>query len=190
MNRSARVRGKRQQKANRATRASEPRRLASKAPRKAGTKRKSGARAAKPIAARVGDEVGVVLLSGGNPQIAKADGDAPVQAYIAAMPGWKHGIGKQLDALIERVVPDVRKAVKWNSPFYGVAGHGWFLTFHVFTRYVKVTFFRGTSLRPVPPGASKHKDVRYLDIHEGDELDEKQIASWVKQAAALPGFLE
>ena len=131
----------------------------------------------------------VVLLSGGNPQIAKADGDAPVQAYIAAMPGWKRGVGERLDALVARTVPGVRKAVKWNSPFYGVEGQGWFLSFHVFTRYVKVTFFRGTSLRPVPPGASKGKDTRYIDIHEGDELDEAQMANWVKQAAALPGFL-
>ena len=130
-----------------------------------------------------------VLLSGGNPQIAKADGDAPVQAYIAAMPGWKRAVGKRLDALITRTVPNARKAVKWNSPFYGVEGQGWFLSFHVFTRYVKVTFFRGASLRPVPPGASKQKDVRYLDIHEDDEIDEAQLASWVKQAAALPGWV-
>jgi hypothetical protein len=128
-----------------------------------------------------------VLLSGGNPQIAKADGDAPVQAYIAAMPGWKRDVGTRLDALIERAVPNVRKAVKWNSPMYGIDGRGWFLSFHVFTRYVKVTFFRGASLRPVPPGASKHEDVRYLDIHEG-ELDDAQVAAWVKQAAALPGW--
>ena len=131
----------------------------------------------------------VVLLSGGNPQIAKADGDAPVQAYIAAMPGWKRDLGTRLDALIVQAVPGVRKAVKWNSPFYGTEGRGWFLSFHVFTRYVKVAFFRGTSLRPVPPGASKGKDTRYIDIHEGDELDEAQMANWVKQAAALPGFL-
>ena len=131
----------------------------------------------------------VVLLSGGNPQIAKADGDAPVQAYIAAMPGWKRDLGERLDALIARNAPDVRKAVKWNSPFYGIEGQGWFLSFHVFTRYVKVTFFRGASLRPVPPGASKHKDVRYLDIREGDELDEAQMGCWVKQATGLPGFL-
>jgi hypothetical protein len=127
------------------------------------------------------------LLAGGNPQIAKADGDAPVQAFIAAMPGWKRDVGRRLDALIVRNVPEVRKAVRWNSPFYGVEGQGWFLGFHVFTRYVKVTFFRGTSLRPVPPGASKHKEVRYLDIHE-DDLDEAQIATWVKQAAAIPGW--
>ena len=131
----------------------------------------------------------VKLLSGGNPQIAKADGDAPVRAYLAAIPGWKQGIAKRLDALVVRNVPGVRKAVKWNSPFYGVEGRGWFLSFHVFTRYVKVAFFRGTSLRPVPPGASKGKDTRYIDIHEGDELDEAQMANWVKQAAALPGFL-
>jgi hypothetical protein len=130
----------------------------------------------------------VVLLSGGNPQIAKREGDVPVQAYIAAMPGWKRDLGKRLDALIVRVVPNVRKAVKWNSPFYSVEGQGWFLSFHVFTRYVKVTFFRGRSLRPVPLGASKHKDVRYVDIHE-DGLDEAQMATWVKQAAALPGWI-
>jgi hypothetical protein len=130
-----------------------------------------------------------VLLSGGNPRIAKADGDAPVQAYIEAMPGWKSDLGKRLDALIVRTVPDVRKAVKWNSPLYGIDGQGWFLGIHCFTHYVKVTFFRGTSLRPVPSGASKHEDVRYFDIREGDELDEAQMANWVKQAAALPGFL-
>src|ERR1044071_7268340 len=128
------------------------------------------------------------LLSGGNPQIVKGDGDVPVQAYIAAMPGWKRDIGKRLDALIVRTVPKVRKAVKWNSPFYGIEGQGWFLSFHVFTRYVKVTFFRGASLRPVPPGASKSEEVRSLDIHEGDALDEAQMAKWVKQAAALPGW--
>jgi hypothetical protein len=150
-------------------------------------KPKAGAKA-KPIKVREGETV-PVLLSGGNPRIAKADGDAPVQAYIAAMPGWKRAIGKRLDALIVRNVPNVSKAVKWNSPFYGIEGKGWFLSFHVFTHYVKVTFFRGTSLRPVPPGASKHKDVRYFDIHEGDELDEAQMATWVKQAAALPGWV-
>src|SRR5512145_2136178 len=128
----------------------------------------------------------VKLLSGGNPQIAKGDGDAPVQAYIAAMPGWKRDLGKRLDALIVRSVPNVRKAVKWNSPFYGVEGQGWFLSFHVFTRYVKVTFFRGTSLRPVPPGGTD-KDARWIDIRE-DDLDEAQMAKWVKQAAAIPGW--
>jgi hypothetical protein len=131
-----------------------------------------------------------VLLSGGNPQIAKADGAAAVQAYIAAMPGWKRALGQRLDALIERSVPDVRKAVKWNSPFYGIEGRGWFLSFHVFTHYVKVTFFNGTSLRPLPPGGTaRSKDARWIDIREGDELDEAQMASWAKQAAALPGFL-
>jgi hypothetical protein len=127
------------------------------------------------------------LLAGGNPQIAKADGDAPVQAYIAAMPGWKSDVGRRLDALIAGTVPGVRKAVKWNSPLYGVEGQGWFLGIHCFTRYVKVAFFRGTSLRPVPPGESKHKEVRYLDIHEDDQLDEAQLAAWVKQASQLPG---
>jgi hypothetical protein len=128
------------------------------------------------------------LLAGGNPQIAKADGDAPVQAYIAAIPGWKRDVGRRLDALIVRKVRSVRKAVKWNSPFYGVEGQGWFLSFHCFTKYVKVTFFRGSSLRPVPPGGSKHKDVRYLDIHEDDPLDQ-QVASWIRQASELPGWV-
>ena len=154
---------------------------------KAGAKAKPGASEAKPIKVREGEKVAVVLLSGGNPQIAKADGDAPVQAYIAAMPGWKRDLGKRLDALIVRNVPNVRKAVKWNSPFYGIEGQGWFLSFHVFTRYVKVTFFRGTSLRPVPPGGTG-KDARWIDIHE-DDLDEAQMATWVKQAAALPGWV-
>ena len=128
-----------------------------------------------------------VPLSGGNPQIAKGEGDAPVQAYIAAMPGWKSEVGRRLDALIERIVPGVRKAVKWNSPFYGVEGQGWFLSYHCFTRYLKVTFFRGASLRPAPPVDSKHEHVRYSHIREEDELDEAQLAEWVKQAAALPG---
>jgi hypothetical protein len=127
------------------------------------------------------------LLAGGNPQIAKGEGDAPVQAYIAAMPGWKRDVGRRLDALIERTVPGVRKAVKWNSPFYGAPDQdGWFLSFHVYTRYVKVTFFRGTSLDHVPAGKSKHPEVRYCDIHEG-ELDEARFADWVKQASQLPG---
>jgi hypothetical protein len=127
-----------------------------------------------------------VLLSGGNPQIAKGYGDAPVQAYIAAMPDWKNEVGRRLDAIIARTVPGVRKAVKWNSPFYGVEDDVWFLSFHVFARYVKVTFFRGTSLSPVPAGTSKHRQVRYYDSHEG-ELDEAQFADWVKQASRLPG---
>ncbi len=128
-----------------------------------------------------------VLLSGGNPQIAKGEGDAPVQAYIAAMPGWKRDLGRRLDALIERTVPGVHKAVKWNSPFYGLKGEGWFLNLHCFTKYVKVAFFRGASLKPVPPGASKHKDVRYLDIREEDPFDEVQLGDWIKQASKLPG---
>jgi hypothetical protein len=128
-----------------------------------------------------------VLLSGGNPQIAKGDGDVPVQAYIAAMPGWKNDLGRRLDTLIVRAVPHVRKAVKWNSPFYGIEGDGWFLSFHCFAKYVKVAFFRGARLSPVPPGESKQKDVRYLDIYEDDPLDDAQFAAWVKQASRLPG---
>ena len=127
------------------------------------------------------------LLAGGNPQIAKAYGDAPVQTYIEAMPGWKRDVGRRLDALIMRTVPGVQKAVKWNSPFYGIEGQGWFLSYHCFARYVKVAFFRGASLRPRPPGESRHKEVRYLDIHENEQLDERQLADWVKQASQLPG---
>ncbi|ASY63531.1 hypothetical protein SJ05684_c20900 [Sinorhizobium sojae CCBAU 05684] len=127
------------------------------------------------------------LLSGGNPQIAKAYGDAPVQAYIAAMPGWKSEVGRRIDALITRTVPKVQKAVKWNSPFYGLEGEGWFLSFHCFTKYVKVAFFRGSSLQPLPPGESRQKEVRYLDIHEDDEIDEAQLSDWVRQASQLPG---
>ena len=127
------------------------------------------------------------LLSGGNPQIEKGDGSAPVRDYIAAMPGWKRACGRRLDALIVRSVPGVRKAVKWNSPFYGVEGNGWFLSFHCYTRYIKVAFFRGVSLRPTPPGASKKEKVRYLDIYEGSPLDEAQFVDWVKQASQLPG---
>jgi hypothetical protein len=162
-------------------------RTKSKSQPRAGAKAKAGLSKAKPSKVRKREQG--VLLSGGNPQIEKADGDAPVQAYIAALPGWKRDLGKRLDALIARNVPNVQKAVKWNSPFYGIEGQGWFLGIHVFTRYVKVAFFRGASLRPLPPGSSKSKDTRYLDIHEGDELDEAQIASWVKQAAALPGWI-
>ena len=143
--------------------------------------KKSKAKPRKPRKSKV------VLLSGGNPQIAKADGDAPVQAYIAAMPEWKHAIGKRLDALIVKAVPGVKKAVKWNSPFYGVEGQGFFVSFHVFARYVKVTFFYGQSLDPIPPGPSKDKNTRYYDVYEG-ALDEAQFTSWVKQAAAIPGW--
>jgi hypothetical protein len=128
------------------------------------------------------------LLAGGNPQIAKADGDAPVQAYIAAMPGWKGDVGRRLDAIVARTVPGVRKAVRWNTPFYGLEGQGWFLGFHCMTKYVKVAFFRGTSLRPVPPVESKQKDVRYFHINEGDRIDEAQFAAWAKQASQLPGW--
>lgn len=129
----------------------------------------------------------VVLLSGGNPQIAKGYGDAPVEAYIAAMPGWKRDVGRRLDALIVRAVPGVQKAVKWNSPLYGMEGQGWFLSLHCFTRYIKVAFFRGTSLRPVPPVESSHREVRYLHIHEDERLDEAQFVAWLKQASRLPG---
>ncbi len=130
-----------------------------------------------------------VLLTGGNPQISKAEGDVPVQAYIVAMPGWKSDVGRRLDALVGGAVPGVCKAVKWNSPFYGVEGQGWFLSFHCFTQYVKVTFFRGTSLQPLPPGESKQKGVRSLDIREGDPLDEARLASWIRQASELSGWL-
>jgi hypothetical protein len=136
------------------------------------------------------NENGVVMLAGGNPQIAKADGDAPVKLYIANMPGWKSGLGKRLDAIIVKAVPGVIKAVRWNSPFYGVEGKGWFLSFHVLTKYVKVTFFAGRSLKPIPPGGTpKSGEARWIDLYEGDELDEARMARWVKQAAALPGWM-
>jgi len=161
-------------KAKGTSRTSKPRNSASKlkAPSKTGAK-------AKPQK----------LLSGGNPQIAIGYGDSPVQAYIAAMPGWKRGLGERLDALIVGAVPGVRKAVKWNSPLYGVEdpGQGWFLGIHCFTKYIKVAFFRGASLRPLPPGESKQKDVRYLNIYEDDQLDEELVASWIRQASELPG---
>ncbi len=143
-----------------------------------GTKSKGGSVKAKPA-----------LLSGGNPQISKADGNAPVQAYIAAIPGWKREVGRNLDALIVRNVPKVVKAVKWNSPFYGIEGQGWFLSFHCFTNYVKVAFFHGRLLSPLPPGESKSGDTRYLDIHEDDQTDPKLLASWIRQASKLPGWL-
>ena len=152
----------------------------------AGNPSKKSAKVAKKATVKRG-AAKPTLLSGGNPQIAKAYGAAPVQAYIAAMPGWKRDVGRRLDALIVRTVPGVRKAVKWNSPLYGLEGQGWFLGIHCFTNYVKVAFFRGTSLRPVPPAESKSKDVRYLDIHEDDQLVEAQLAEWVKQASLLPG---
>ena len=148
---------------------------------KAATPRKSGAKSGSR------QDATPTLLAGGNPQIAKGEGEPPVQAYIAAMPGWKRDVGRELDALITRTVPGVRKAVKWNSPFYGIHGQGWCQSFHCFTNYVKVAFFRGTSLRPVPPEESKHKEVRYFHLHEDDHLDGGQLADWVKQASQLPG---
>jgi hypothetical protein len=156
------------------------RNVSSKGSRKSKVARRAGARqvAAKPT-----------LLAGGNPQIAKADGDAPVQAYIAAMPGWKRDAGRRLDAVIVRTLPGVRKAVKWNSPFYGIEGQGWFLSFHCFTKYVKVAFFRGTSLRPLPPVASKDPHARYFHVHEDEEPDEALVASWIRQASKLPGWI-
>jgi hypothetical protein len=154
--------------------------------RSASTKAKRSTSAkGKPPSTKAGPR----LLSGENPQIAKGEGDAPIQAYIAAVPGWKQAVCRRFDALVTRTVPGVRKAVKWNSPFYGIEGQGWFLSFHCFTKYVKVGFFRGSALDPLPPGASKTKDMRYLDIHEDDELDEKLVASWVRQASKLPGWL-
>jgi hypothetical protein len=157
--------------------AAKPKAAVGKGGQSTATKSKDPLVAAKPA-----------LLAGGNPQIAKAGGEAPVQAYIAAMPGWKRDVGRHLDALIVRTVPGVRKAVKWNTPFYGVEDQGgWFLAFHCFTKYVKVTFFRGTSLRPIPPGESKSNDTRYLDIHEDDHLDDVQFVAWVKRASQLPG---
>lgn len=127
------------------------------------------------------------LLSGGNPQIPKGDGDEPVQAYIAAMPGWKHDVGRRIDELVERTVPDVRKAVRWNSPFYGVEAQGWFLSFHCFTKYVKLTWHNGASLDPAPPVDSKHPDVRYSHIGEDEDIDEARLTEWIEQAASLPG---
>jgi hypothetical protein len=154
---------------------------------KAVAKRSRSAKPAKRGAARPKGKP--VLLSGGNPQIAKGEGDAPVRAYIAAAPGWKRDLARRLDTLIARTVPKVRKAVKWNSPFYGVEGQGWFLSFHCFTNYIKVGFFRGTLLRPPLPGLSKHKEMRYLDLREDDPFDEKRIGSWIRQASKLPGWI-
>ncbi|MGD9644697.1 MAG: DUF1801 domain-containing protein [Pirellulales bacterium] len=160
----------------------------SRAKKPAQTRVAKQAPAAKPERlARLAQPAQPKLLSGGNPQIAKAYGDTPVQAYIAAMPGWKREVGRRLDALIARAVPHANKAVKWNSPFYGIEGQGWFVSFHCFTKYVKVAFFRGASLRPLPPGTSKQREVRYLDIYEHDQLDEAQFTRWVKQASRLPG---
>ena len=175
---SRRAAGAAKPKAKGRSRANQPRKATGKDKRTAKASAKTRAKGAP-----------VRLLSGGNPQIAKADGDAPVQAYLAALPGWKSDVGRELDALIVRSVPEVRKAVKWNSPFYGVEGQGWFLGVHSYTHYVKVAFFRGSSLRPMPPGESKQKETRYLDIREGDRLDEAQFSAWVKQAAVIPGWV-
>ena len=169
--------------------------MAGKSTRKTAAKKKSAQKkTSKKTAGKVAtrgtakrDGTKPTLLSGGNPQIAKGDGSAPVRAYIAAMPNWKRDVGRRLDALIVRTVPNVRKAVRWNTPFYGIEGQGWFVAFHCFTKYVKVTFFRGGSLRPVPPVTSKQKDVRYFHIHEDDKLDEDLVASWIRQASELPG---
>lgn len=134
------------------------------------------------------DERPVVLLSGGNPQIPKGDGDGPVQAYIRAMPGWTRDLGVRLDAVVVEVAPQVRKAVRWNSPFYGVAGQGWFMSFHVFTRYVKVTFFAGALLDPPPPGGTPRSgESRWIDLHEG-EFDADRMAVWLRQASSIPGW--
>lgn len=143
--------------------------------------------AEKPAAPRGGAAAEPKLLSGGNPQIPKGDGDAPVQAYIAAMPEWKREAGRRLDALVERTVPNVRKAVRWNSPFYGVEGQGWFLSIHCFTKYIKVVFLRGTSLSPLPPVESKDPNTRYFHVHEGEPIDGELMASWIRQASELPG---
>jgi len=129
------------------------------------------------------------LLSGGNPQVAKADGDAPVQAWIGAIPDWKRGVGAHVDELVTRTLPHVRKAVRWNSPFYGIDGQGWFLSMHCYAKFVRVAFFRGASLVPPPPGLSRQPDVRYLDLREGEAIDEPQFADWLGQAAALPGWV-
>lgn len=149
-------------------------------------KSNKSARGAKKAAGKRADPQ-PVLLAGGNPQIPKGYGDAPVQAYLDAMPDWKQDVGRQIDALVVRAVPNVYKAVKWNSPLYGIEGDCWFLSFHCFTKYVKVSFFRGTSLDPIPPGESKTLETRYLDIHEDEPIDEAQFVAWVKQASQLPG---
>ena len=163
--------------------------MAKKAVKKTAAKKVATKAAKKAVTKAAKSRAKPKLLSGGNPQIAKGDGDAPVQAYIAAIPDWKRDIAKRVDALIVKTVPSVKKAVKWNSPFYGIEGEGWFESYHCFTRYLKVTFFKGGDLTPLPPGVSKYKEVRYLDIYQDVPLDEKQFASWVKQASQLPGWL-
>jgi hypothetical protein len=181
---SKRVRSRAKPKAvRRPSRANTKHPAASKGPAGDGKRSAGAKRTAPPVGAKP------KLLSGGNPQIPKGDGNAPVKAYIAAMPGWKGDVGRRLDALIVRTVPEVCKAVKWNSPFYGIEGQGWFLNFHCFAKYVKVAFFRGTSLRPLPPGTSQHMEVRYFDINEDAQLDEELLARWIRQASALPGWV-
>jgi hypothetical protein len=162
---------------------------ASKATR-AKPEKASATKGKRPTAKKKDEGAGakVVLLSGGNPQIGKADGNEVVQKYIEAMPEWKREVGRRVDAIIEKAVPKVKKAVRWNSPLYGVEGWGWFLSYHCFAKYVKLTFFKGTSLVPMPPGESKTKETRYLDIRENDKIDEKHLLSWIKQAAAIPGW--
>jgi hypothetical protein len=182
-----------------AAKAAKPRKAATKSPARKSkapiqaAKKQSRTRVAAPKATASKTKTSATvakkpaLLSGGNPQIPKGYGDAPVQAYIAAMPGWKSAVGRRLDALIVRAVPKVQKAVKWNSPFYGIEEDSWFLSYHCFAKYIKVAFFRGASLRPAPPVESKHKEVRYLHIHEDEPLDEARFTDWVKQASKLPG---
>jgi hypothetical protein len=148
---------------------------------------KKPARPTRKAATRKPAKAGkAVLLSGGNPQIAKAEGDAPVQAWIAAAPGWKRGVGERIDGLVVKVLPGVRKAVKWNSPFYGADPDGWFLSLHCYDRFVRLAFFRGALMEPQPPGPSKVGDVRYLDIREDDATTDKQITAWIRQAIKLP----
>ncbi|UGY10575.1 DUF1801 domain-containing protein [Phyllobacterium pellucidum] len=167
----------------------EPRTVAQKKPGKTVKKKAKELSGKSPARKPQGTPAEPKLLSGGNPQIAKADGDAPVQAYIAAMPGWKSEAGRRLDALIARTVPDVRKAVKWNSPLYGIEGQGFFLGVHCFDKYIKVAFFHGASLHPMPPVESKDKNTRYFHIHENDAINEEELAAWIRQAAALPGWV-
>ena len=162
-------------------------RLARKLSGTAPTERKTGGAGKRTAEAKSAPDGPPVLLSGGNPQIAKGYGEAPVQAYIAAMPGWKREVGRRLDALVTRAVPGVRKAVKWNTPLYGMEDDVWFMSYHCFDRYLKVAFFRGAALDPVPPVASKHKDVRYVHIHEDDAFDAATLEAWIFQASRLPG---
>ncbi len=161
----------------------EKRATAEKAPASAEARRPPAAKARAPRAGSPAPK----LLSGGNPQIPKGDGDAVVQAYIAAMPGWKSRVGRLFDALIVATVPEVAKAVRWNMPFYGAPGEGWHLGFRCFTKYVQISFLTGAALRPPPPLASKHPRVRYLNLYESEPLDEERLASWIAQAFQQPG---